>query len=217
MENYISEKAAEKLGSMKTFFKVIAYRFIPLCFSYPFFKIFGRLEVRGIKNIPKSGGILIASNHLSCIDPPLLGTVIPGGCVFMAKHKLFEIPILKYLINYYAFPINRQKPGPSAIKIALTKLSGGEIVVIFPEGSRNRGEMSLPPKNGIGMIAALSKKKIIPTLIEGTDRLLPPGKLIPRPAKLRVTFGDPLDLSQEDADYIEISSKIMKSIENIKK
>jgi len=201
---------------MKIFFKTIAYRFIPFCFLYPFFKIFGRLEVRGIKNIPRKGGILIASNHLSYVDPPLLATIIPGGCFFMAKHNLFELPILRYLINYYAFPINRQNPGPSAIKMALTKLAEGEIVVIFPEGSRNVADMLLPPKNGIGMISALSKKKIIPTLIEGTDRLFPPGKLIPRPAKMRVTFGDPLDLSHEDADYIKISHKIMDSIRNIK-
>lgn len=201
---------------IKKFWRKIIYRFIPFCFLYPFFKLFGRLEVEGINNIPGKGGILIAANHLSYIDPPLLATIIPGGCVFMAKHNLFKIPVLKHIIGYYAFPVNRQKPNVSAIKAALTMLTGGRIVVIFPEGSRRIGDDTLPFKNGIGLISVLSEKKVIPALIEGSDKLLPPNKFIPRPGKLRVIFGKPLDLSREGTDYTRISHKIMDSIKNLK-
>ena len=105
--------------SIKEIFKLTVYRYIPYCFFYPFFKVFGGLEVKGLENIPSKGGIIIASNHLSYIDPPLLATIIPRRCSFMAKHELFDIPILKYIIGYYAFPINRQKPEVSAIKTAI--------------------------------------------------------------------------------------------------
>jgi 1-acyl-sn-glycerol-3-phosphate acyltransferase len=174
--------------------------------------VVGRLEVKGLEHIPIKGGIIIASNHLSYIDPPLLATILPRRCNFMAKHELFDIPILKYLIRYYAFPINRQRPRVSAIKTAIHKLCNGEIVVIFPEGSRNIGATLLSPKNGIGMVALLSKMNVVPTLIEGTDKLFPPGKCIPRLARIRITFGKPLDPVREDTDYRVISRKIMSYI-----
>lgn len=200
---------------IRKFLGKIIYRFIAFCFLYPFFKLFGRLEVKGIENIPKSGGILIASNHLSYVDPPLLATIIPGGCVFMAKDNLLKIPILRHIIGYYSFPVNRQKPGASAIKTALTKLAHGEIVVIFPEGRRGTGNALLPFKKGIGIISVLSGKKVVPTLIEGSDKLFSLNKFIPRPAKVRVTFGMPIDLSQEGTDYNKISHKIADSIREL--
>lgn len=201
---------------LRRFWRKIIYRFIPFCFSYPFFKIFGRLEIKGINNIPITGSILIAANHLSYIDPPLLATIIPGGCIFMAKHDLFNIPVLRHIIGYYAFPVNRQKPSVSAIKTAVSMLDEGKIVVIFPEGSRGMGSDFLPFKNGIGMISVLSKRNVIPALIEGSDKFLPPNKILPKPNKIRITFGKPLDLSQEDTDYTRISHKIMDSIKNMK-
>ncbi|OQZ02463.1 MAG: hypothetical protein B6D35_01015 [Candidatus Brocadia sp. UTAMX2] len=198
--------------SIREIFKLLVYRHIPYCFLYPFFMVVGRLEVKGLEHIPIKGGIIIASNHLSYIDPPLLATILPRRCNFMAKHELFDIPILKYLIRYYAFPINRQRPRVSAIKTAIHKLCNGEIVVIFPEGSRNIGATLLSPKNGIGMVALLSKMNVVPTLIEGTDKLFPPGKCIPRLARIRITFGKPLDPVREDTDYRVISRKIMSYI-----
>ncbi|WKZ14762.1 MAG: lysophospholipid acyltransferase family protein [Candidatus Jettenia caeni] len=192
--------------------KLIVYRLIPYCFFYPFFKIFCRLEVKGIENLSSKEGILIASNHLSYIDPPLLATIIPRGCTFMAKHELFDIPVLKYIIRYYAFPVNRQNPTASSIKTAIHKLACGKKVVIFPEGRRNMGANDVSFKNGIAMTAVLSKKKVVPTLIEGTNKLFPKGTIIPRPAKLKITFGEPLDLHQVGAEYKKISQKIMEHI-----
>ncbi len=197
---------------MKRLLKRIIYRFVPYCFLYPFFRIFGRLQVKGLENLSGGEGLLIASNHLSYIDPPLLATIIPGGCLFMAKQEVFNIPVLRHLISYYAFPVNRERPGALAIKTALAKLELGEKVVIFPEGSRNRGSMSLPPKNGIGMFAVSSGKKVIPVLLKGTDKLLPHDKLLPRPASISVTFGGPLDLDLADEDYGRLSSLIMEGI-----
>lgn len=200
---------------MKQVYKWIIYRGIPYCFLYPFFKIFGRVEVKGIENLPKRGGILIAANHLSYIDPPLLATIIIRGCRFMAKHELFDIPALRHIISYYAFPVDRQNPRASSIKIALRELTNGRIVVIFPEGSRNATATPPHPRYGIGLIAALSKVKVVPTLIEGTDKMLPQGAVIPRPAKIRLIFGKPIDVSKAGTDYGRISHTIMNSIKNM--
>lgn len=202
---------------MKRALTWLLYRGIPYCFLYPFFKIFGRVEVKGSEYLPQKGGILIAANHLSYIDPPLLATMITRGCRFMAKHELFDIPVLKYIIRHYAFPVNRQNPCASSIKRALQELAEGRIVVIFPGGSRNISASRLQPKNGIGMIASICKVKIVPALIEGTDKLLPQGALLPRPAKIRVTFGKPIDVSEAGNDYENIGQYIMDSIKNISK
>lgn len=204
---------------MKQAFKWILYRGIPYCVSYPFFKLLGRVEVRGNENLPRKGGILIAANHLSYVDPPLLATMITRGCLFMAKHELFDIPVLRYIIGYYAFPVVRKNPSSSSIKRALQELASGKIVVIFPEGRRNGLCAPLSAKYevkyGIGMIAVLSKMKVVPTLIEGTDNFLPPGQVIPRPAKIRVTFGKPIEVNQSGADYEKISYQIMNSINSM--
>jgi 1-acyl-sn-glycerol-3-phosphate acyltransferase len=200
---------------MKELLKWIIYKRIPTCFSYTFFKLYGRLEVRGIENIPKEGGILIAANHLSYVDPPLLGTVINRRCRFMAKQELFCVPLLRYIVNYYAFPVHRKNPGASSIKIALQELESGKVVIIFPNGSRSAAS-SVNLKNGIGMIAVLSRKKVIPTLIEGTDKFLSRGSVIPSPAKIRVTFGEPMDVSHAGTDYPLISQMIMDRIEKQK-
>lgn len=133
----------------------------------------------------------------------------------MAKHELFNIPILRHLISYYAFSIDRQNPRASSIKIALQELTNGRIVVIFPEGSRNATDAPLYPKNGIGLIAALSKVKVVPALIEGTDKMLPKGAVIPIPAKIRLKFGNPIDVSKAGTDYERISHTIMNSIKNM--
>ncbi|MGO9614616.1 MAG: lysophospholipid acyltransferase family protein [Dissulfurispiraceae bacterium] len=195
--------------------KRILYRYIPYCFLYPLFKVLGRLKVEGLENLRGNEGTLIAANHLSYIDPPLLAVIVPDGCVFLAKHELFDIPILKHLISYYAVPVNRQRVNASAIKVVLTKLAHGEKIVIFPEGSRNKGTSLLEPKNGVGMITVLSKKKVIPVLIKGTDKFLPSDKIFPRPARVQVIFGKPLDLGQDGADYGKISSLIIERIRNM--
>jgi 1-acyl-sn-glycerol-3-phosphate acyltransferase len=96
----------------------------------------GGLEVTGTENIPKEG-VIIASNHISYLDPPIIGSVTPRRSNFMAKKGLFDIPILGRMIKYAAFPVDREKPRASTIKEAVKRIRDGRIVVVFPEGQRN--------------------------------------------------------------------------------
>jgi 1-acyl-sn-glycerol-3-phosphate acyltransferase len=151
----------------------------------------GGLEVTGTENIPKEG-VIIASNHTSYLDPPIIGSVTPRRCNFMAKKGLFEVPILGWMIKYTAFPVDREAPRASTIKEAVKKTRDGHIVVLFPEGQRNETSELLEPKPGIGMVAAMSRAPIVPVYITGADRALPPGARWLKRAKIKVVFGKPI-------------------------
>lgn len=189
------------------------YRLLPFIGLSIFFRLYGRLEIHGMENVPEGEGVVLAANHLSYYDPPLLATILSRGCLFMAKHEVLEIPFWKHIIRYYAFPVNRQRPGALAIKTAVRELAAKKKVVIFPAGTRNRDAAS-PAKRGIGMVVAMSKVKVVPVHIEGTDRFSRKGMLLPRPAKVRVVFGCPIEFD-EHLDYEQISQVIMERIRSL--
>ena len=183
-------------------------------------RINGGLEVIGIENIPEQGGALVAANHISYLDPPAIGSVIPRKPTFMARKGLFEVPVLKWFIRHFAFPVDRERPRPSTIKDAIKRLRSGELVLMFPEGRRNEsGELSTA-KRGIGMIASLSRVPVIPAVIIGSDRALPPDARWLKRAKISVVFGKPLDFNSlkdeikndSHALHEEISNAIMSEI-----
>jgi 1-acyl-sn-glycerol-3-phosphate acyltransferase len=183
-------------------------------------RINGGLEVIGIENVPQQGGVLVAANHISYLDPPAIGSVIPRKPTFMARKGLFEIPVLKWFISHFAFPVDRERPRPSTIKDAVKRLRNGELVLMFPEGRRNdTGELSTA-KRGIGLVASLGNVPVIPTIIIGSDRALPPNARWLKRAKISIVFGTPLDFTAMKAEnkndghalHEEISNAIMSEI-----
>jgi len=185
------------------------------------FHINGGLEIKGKDNIPLKGGVIVASNHISYLDPPLISAVLPRRATFMARKGLFDIPLLGWFIKHYAFPVDREKPGPSTIKEAVRRLKQGELIVIFPEGKRSKTGELLEPKPGIGMIAALSRAPVVPTLIVGTNKALPVGGRWLKRARVSVIFDRPIEYSYtiegEDHSYEGVSKKIISVIRELKK
>ena len=160
-----------------------------------FFRVAGSWEVRGGENVPKRGAVLIAPNHLSFLDPPLVGCALRRPGWFMAKAELFEIPGLRWLIRgMHAYPVKRGVPDRAALKRTLRHLKEGEIVCVFPEGRRSvNGELG-PVEIGIGMLAVKSGAPVVPVGIRGTDRMLPRDSKRVHRARIRVRFGPPLHL-----------------------
>jgi len=187
-------------------------------------RINGGLEVIGIENIPKQGGALVAANHISYLDPPAIGSAIPRKPTFMARKGLFEIPVLKWFIRHFAFPVDRENPRPSTIKDAVRRLKSGELVLMFPEGRRSDSGEPLTAKRGIGMIASLSGVPVIPAIIFGSNRALPPDARWLKRAKITIVFGAPLDFhalkdekkNDRHALHEEISNAIMSEILELK-
>ena len=194
-----------------------AYRILKI-FLYTFFKVFYGLEVFGLENIPREGGFIMAANHASFLDPPVIGGVSTRRVRFMAREGLFKIPIFRTFIKVFSFPVKRDKPHPSAIKEAVRRLRQGELIVMFPEGSRSVDGNLLEAKRGLSVLAAMSRTPVVPTLIRGTEKALPVGARLPRPSKITVIFGTPLAMHKEETEkqfQERLNRDIIKEIENL--
>ncbi|HEX6971434.1 MAG TPA: lysophospholipid acyltransferase family protein, partial [Limnochordia bacterium] len=131
-----------------------------------------RVRVEGLENLPRQGSLILAANHASYIDPPLLGAATPRRLYFMAKRELFTIPLFGALIRRFgAFPVRRGALDRQAIRSALELLARGEAVVLFPEGTRHRSGGLLPGQQGVAMLASRSGAPIVPVGLVGTRRL----------------------------------------------
>lgn len=185
----------------------------------------GGVTTEGKENLPAEGGVIIASNHISYLDPPLLGSVLPRVATFMARRGLFDVPVLGWMINHAAFPVDREKPRPSTIKNAVRRLNNGALIVMFPEGRRNETSQLLEARRGVGMIASMSNVPIVPTLIIGTDKALPVDSKWLKREKISVIFGKPIYPRSftENADspshviHDKISDNVMSAIRKLRK
>ena len=133
-----------------------------------FFKIIGcRIKVAGRNNIPNRGGFILASNHLSNIDPVVLGIVCRRRLNYMAKEELFRIPVLSWMIRHYgAFPVRRNTPDFRSIRQAIERLKSGCGLVVFPEGSRGvMQQENFKIHGGIAFLARRTDVPIVPAYI----------------------------------------------------
>jgi len=156
-----------------------------------------RLEVYGESNVPLEGALVLASNHLSLLDPPLIGCACPRELRYVAKAELFRIPLLKSLFRRLGgFPVERGAADVGAIRTALQHLREGRAVLIFIEGTRGTGESLLPPTPGATLLARQSGAPVLPTAIIGTHRAMPKGAKLPRLTKVKIAFGKPVTYAE---------------------
>lgn len=156
-------------------------------------KIFGRLRVIGAENVPRTGGVVLAPNHTSYIDPPLAGVGCRRKVWFMAKAELFAIPVLGAIIpRVGAFPVRRSTADRQALRRAHELLTAGEVVNIFFEGGRSPDGRLLPPELGPAMIALRAEVPIVPVALINADRLLPRHSAFLHFTRVTVVFGEPL-------------------------
>ncbi len=129
--------------------------------------------VRGAEKVPRRGGLIIACNHISEMDPPVLGFSIPRTFAIMAKVELFKHRFGDFFLGKLnAFPVNRAGIDTKALRTAIEFLKEGEAVIIFPEGTRSHDGRLLPAKLGISLIASASGAPVLPAFIWGTDHAM---------------------------------------------
>ncbi len=183
-------------------------------------KLLFRIKISGKENFPKTGGFILASNHQSYLDPPVVGSWAPRLVYFMTKAELFENKFLGwYLTNTNARPVKRGQMDRQAIKTTLDIIAEGHGITIFPEGTRSTTDQFLAPKAGIGMIAAKANCPIIPAYVNGFNRLKDCffGK-----TRLSITYGEmiPAEWVMEQAKgkegYNAIAQRVMLEIRKIK-
>lgn len=180
---------------------------------------FATLEADGWDLLPP-GPCLIASNHQSMLDPPLIGGLLPEEIAFVARKTLFENPFFGWIIRgCRALPLDRDDVDLGAIRRALAVLAEGRKLLIFPEGTRSADGVLMPAKAGAGLLALKSGVPVIPVRIRGARDVLPRGGFVPAgSARIRVRFGRPLSTSELDPgrDHpgrnVEASRRILAAI-----
>ncbi|HZV76679.1 MAG TPA: lysophospholipid acyltransferase family protein [Candidatus Babeliales bacterium] len=167
-----------------------------------------RARVFGAANVPAAGPLIVACNHVSYLDPPILGCLCPRRISYMAKKELFVIPVLGTMIRALgAYPVDRHGSATAAVKRSLQVLEAGGAIGIFPEGTRNTTG-TIAPQIGAALLASLAQVPVVPACVRGSHRAL-------RLARTDVIFGIPLSPPARKAtrgDLAKFTAEIMKAI-----
>jgi len=181
-----------------------------------------RVRVIGADRVPEDGPVIVAANHASYFDIPLLGMSLPRQADYLAKRELFVLPLIAPLLRALGgVPVKRGGGDRAAMAEVARRLAAGRLLVIYPEGTRSRTGVLGPARAGIGRIVAQSKAVVVPVFIQGTSGLRPFGEVTLR-------FGEPIDfgpdlatdLSQSEQMqskniYARIALRVMSEIEKL--
>jgi len=184
-------------------FKLLSFLFFPL-------------RVVGKENIPRQTHFLYASNHLSNLDPMLLGLSVPFRISYMAKDSLFKNKVFGWVLYNVssAFSLKREKADIGALKEAIRRLKQHSSVVVFPQGTRKLDPQEQTADNvqeGIGFLVAKSGVPVLPAKIIGSDRVMPPGCKFPKRHLITIIIGKPLVFTGKEP-YSQIAREVMRSI-----
>jgi 1-acyl-sn-glycerol-3-phosphate acyltransferase len=174
----------------------------------PLLHAYGRPRVTGLENVPASGPAILASNHLSIIDSIYLPLMLTRPVVFPAKAEYFSArgPIGRlwaaYLRSTKQLEINRgdTRSAQATLEAAADILRAGDLFGFYPEGTRSPDGRLYRGRSGIGWLAMNSGAPVVPIAMSGTRKMLPPGSSIPRPARIEVRIGKPLEFGHLAGD-----------------
>lgn len=194
------------------------YWFGWMLFGSAFRSLFG-MRVIGEENLITQGPVLVASNHQSFLDPPLIGNLYKDEMVYLARKTLF-IGFFKWLYGQWnAIPVDQDRPDMASLKTIIRKLKDGHRVLLFPEGQRTLDGTIGDAAPGIGLVAVKSAVPIQPVRIEGARDALPRGSARVRLARITVKVGPPIILTSEELaacankeGYDLIARRIMDAI-----
>jgi 1-acyl-sn-glycerol-3-phosphate acyltransferase len=199
------------------------YRFCRFLFRV-YFRVYHRGRIYHAKRLPDDGAFILAGNHVSFLDPPFFGLCCRREAFYMARDTLFRNPIAGWILrSWNCVPISRDRGDIGALRTMLRMLGEGKAVLMFPEGTRSPDGTLQEARAGIGMVVAKANAPVMPMRIFGTDRALPKGASLPRPAQVTVVFGEPfryplpagfenLRGDELKAFYLEIGREIMRRI-----
>ncbi len=176
-------------------------------------------------NVPAAGPVILASNHASFIDPPLIGAGLPRMVNFLARDTLFDAPVVGALLrSWKVVPVDREGGGGAGLKAILDRLLHGGVILLFPEGTRTTDGQLRPAKSGIGLAVIKSNAPVVPVRVFGTYEAYHRGLKWPRPRRVVVRYGPALDFRDLRAEaktcpkprlkeiYQEVANEIMAAI-----
>ncbi len=184
-----------------------------------------RWRVFGAENVPKTGGVILASNHASFLDPPLVGSGLRRGINYLARESLFRFPGMGALLrSWSAVPVDRDGGGARGLMMILDRLLAGGAIILFPEGTRTRDGKLQPARSGIGLTVIKSSAPVVPVRVFGTFEAYGRHHKFPRPHRVAVKYGQPMNFENLRAEaktcdktrlkeiYQQVADEIMAAI-----
>ncbi|HEY8496683.1 MAG TPA: lysophospholipid acyltransferase family protein [Limnochordales bacterium] len=166
----------------------------------PLFGWYFHWRLEGFHHLPKTGPAIVAANHVNYLDPLVIGSALPRTVHFMAKHELFENRILAWVLpRVHAFPVKRGQPDRQAIRRALDILAAGEVVGIYPEGTRSETGELQDMQGGAALLALKSGAPVVPLAVIGLEKALDVGaRRWPRRTPVTIRMGPPISFPPVD-------------------
>jgi 1-acyl-sn-glycerol-3-phosphate acyltransferase len=158
-----------------------------------FFKTYFRWRVYNVERVPLDGGVILASNHGSYMDPPLIGTALWRHVNFLAREDIFSIPVFGWLLrDWDVVPVDRDGGGAVGLRAILERLLAGRGIVLFPEGTRTRDGKFQHVRSGIGLTVIKSTAPVVPVRIFGSYEAYGRHLRLPHPHHVALKFGQPM-------------------------
>ena len=189
------------------------------------FATYFRWRVFGVENVPLQGGVILAANHGSFLDPPLIGCGVNRTISFLARESLFHFPGMGALLRSWSVvPVDRDGGGAKGLKMILNRLLAGGGIVLFPEGTRTKDGQLQPARSGIGLTVIKSTAPVVPVRVFGTFEAYGRNHKFPRPHRVIVKYGKPMNFETLRAEaktcdkarlkeiYQQVADEIMAAI-----
>lgn len=199
--------------------------FAAWCFFRTVYKLYFGFRAYNPERVPQSGPVILASNHASFLDPPLIGAGLNRGLNYLARESLFNFaPLGAVLHSWNVVPVDRDGGGAKGLKAILDRLLAGGGIILFPEGTRTRDGKLQPARSGIGLTVIKSSAPVVPVRVFGTFEAYGRHLKLPRPYPIAVKYGQPVDFSDLRAEaavcskvrlkqiYQEVADRLMREI-----
>jgi 1-acyl-sn-glycerol-3-phosphate acyltransferase len=187
--------------------------FIGWSFYRVLFSTYFRWRVYNPEHVPKKGAVVLAANHASFLDPPLVGSALPRDINYLARKSLFRLPGVGWILRAVnAVPVDREGGGAAGLKAIMDRLHDGGGIILFPEGTRTSDGNLLPARSGIGLTVIKSDAPVVPVRVFGTYEAWGRHTKFPKPHRVAVKFGKPMQFERLRAEAKTCSKERLKQI-----
>lgn len=187
--------------------------FLGWCFFRTLYATYFHWRVFNPERVPLTGPVILASNHASFLDPPLVGSGVKRGINYLARDTLFRYPGVGWLLrNWNSVPVDREGGGAAGLRAILDRLLAGGAIILFPEGTRTQDGKLQPARSGIGLTVIKSTALVVPVRVFGTFEAYGRHMKIPRPHGIAVKYGRPMDFKALREEAMTCSKARLKQI-----
>ena len=187
--------------------------FIGWCGFRALYKLYFRWHAYNAERVPLEGAVILASNHASFLDPPLVGSGLRRGINYLARETLFRFPVVGWILHQWqVVPVDRDGGGAAGLRAILDRLLAGGAIILFPEGTRTRDGKLQPARSGIGLTVIKSRAPVVPVRVFGTFEAYGRHLRFPRPYRVAVKYGQPMRFEELRAEAKVCSKARLKEI-----